>query len=98
MKAVSRMIGRVTSAGKAPARVRKMLCQASWVHIRQDATSKRIYQQLVSRNPKKKKIAIVAVMRRLAVRLWHRMRNVEVHQAEANRKTSSQAVLILNRS
>lgn len=68
---------------QGPARVRKMLCQASWAHVRQDATAKRIYQQLVSRNPKKKKIAIVAVMRRLAVRLWHRMRNVEVHLATA---------------
>jgi len=68
---------------QGPARIRKMLCQASWTHIRHDATAKRIYEQLISRNPKKKKIAIVAVMRRLAVRLWHRMRSVELKQAEA---------------
>lgn len=59
---------------QGPPRLRKMLCQASWVHVRHDPKAKRFYQQLVSRNPKKKKLAIVAVMRRLAVRLWHRMR------------------------
>jgi len=68
---------------QGPPRLRKVLCQASWVHICHDATGRRIYQQLVSRNPKKKKIAIVAVMRRLAVRLWHRMRKVELALAAA---------------
>ena len=62
---------------QGPPRLRKMLCQASWSQVRHDVSAKRIYQQRVSRNPKKKKIAIVAVMRRLAVRLWHRMRKVE---------------------
>jgi transposase len=63
---------------QGPPRLRKMLCQASWVHVLHDPQAKRFYQQLVSRNPKKKKIAIVAVMRRLAVRLWHRMRAAEL--------------------
>lgn len=63
---------------QGPPRLRKMLCQASWSQVCHDAGAKRIYQQLVVRNPKKKKIAIVAVMRRLAVRLWHRMRRVEL--------------------
>jgi len=40
-----------------------------------------VYQELVCRNPKKKKIALVAIMRRLAVRLWHRMRQIELAQA-----------------
>lgn len=68
---------------QGPPRLRKILCQASWVHICHDAEARRIYQQLVSRNPKKKKIALVAVMRRLAVRLWHRMRKIELQLAEA---------------
>jgi transposase len=68
---------------QGPPRLRKILCQASWAHIRNDPRSKRLYQRLVRRNPKKKKIAIVAVMRQLAVRLWHRMRKVELQQAEA---------------
>lgn len=68
---------------QGPPRLRKVLCQASWVHIGHDAAARQIYQQLVSRNPKKKKIAIVAVMRRLAVRLWHRMRKAELEMATA---------------
>lgn len=68
---------------QGPPRLRKMLCQASWVHICHDAQARQKYDQLVSRNPKKKKIAIVAVMRRLAVRLWHRMRKVELELAAA---------------
>lgn len=63
---------------QGPPRLRRVLCQASWVHIRHDAHSREFYDRLVSRNPKKKKIAVVAVMRRLAVRLWHRMREAEL--------------------
>ena len=68
---------------QGPPRLRKILCQASWVHVCHDPEAKRVYDQLVLRNPKKKKVAIVAVMRRLAVRLWHRMRNVELKLAAA---------------
>jgi transposase len=68
---------------QGPPRLRKVLCQASWVHIAHDDDARRTYQRLVSRNPKKKKIALVAMMRRLAVRLWHRMRTVELQQAAA---------------
>lgn len=68
---------------QGPPRLRKVLCQASWVHLRHDAQARRQYQELVLRNPKKKKIALVAVMRRLAVRLWHRMRKVEMQWAQA---------------
>lgn len=64
-------------------RLRKVLCQASWVHIVHDDRAKHMYQRLVWRNPKKKKIALVAIMRRLAVRLWHRMRKVESQLAKA---------------
>jgi len=63
---------------QGPPRLRKVLCQASWVHVRYDPYSREAYQRLVAKNPKKKKIALVAVMRRLAVRLWHRMREVEL--------------------
>ena len=66
---------------QGPPRLRKILCQASWVHVSHDAEAKRFYEKLVSRNPKKKKIAIVAVMRRLSVRLWHRMRKAELQMA-----------------
>ncbi len=66
---------------QGPPRLRKVLCQASWVHIRHDSYSREFYQRLVRKNPKKKKIALVAVMRRLAVRLWHRMREAELKMA-----------------
>jgi transposase len=68
---------------QGPPRLRKVLCQASWVHIVHDDQARRLYQRLVSRNPKKKKIALVAMMRRLAVRLWHRMRQIERELAPA---------------
>jgi transposase len=63
---------------QGPPRLRKMLCQACWVQVGHDPEARQIYQRLLERNPKKKKIAIVAMMRRLAVRLWHRMRKVEL--------------------
>lgn len=66
---------------QGPPRLRKILCQASWVHVRGDEQARRTYQRVAERNPKKKKIALVAVMRRLAVRLWHRMRQVELQLA-----------------
>lgn len=68
---------------QGPPRMRKMLCQASWVRICHDKSARRVYEEIVRRNPKKKKIAIVAVMRRLAVRLWHRMRKIELQMAGA---------------
>lgn len=67
---------------QGPPRLRKVLCQASWVHVGGDAHSREMYQRLVEKNPKKKKIALVAVMRRLAVRLWHRMREAELQVAQ----------------
>jgi transposase len=66
---------------QGPPRLRKVLCQATWVHVRHDPHSREFYQRLVLKNPKKKKIALVAVMRRLAVRLWHRMREAETQMA-----------------
>jgi transposase len=65
---------------QGPPRLRKVLCQASWVHVRYDPHARDVYKRLVEKNPKKKKIALVAVMRRLGVRLWHRMREVELKQ------------------
>jgi len=65
---------------QGPPRLRKVLCQASWVHVQHDPHAREVYKTLVAKNPKKKKIALVAVMRRLAVRLWHRMREAELQQ------------------
>jgi len=62
--------GHITHQG--PERVRKMLCQAVWTRVRFDSAEKARYDRQVKRNPKHKKIAIVAAMRRLAVLLWHK--------------------------
>jgi len=61
--------GHITRQGSA--RIRKLLCQSTWYRAKSDPQVRAVYDRLVSRNPKKKKIAVVACMRRLAVRLWH---------------------------
>lgn len=61
--------GHITRQG--PARVRHILCQAAWATLLRKGTDYPAYARIVERNPKHKKIAVVAVMRRLAVRMWH---------------------------
>ena len=61
--------GRITRQG--PSRVRHVLCQAAWNCTRGDPQEKKVYQRIVSKNPKQKKKALVAAMRRLAIRMWH---------------------------
>ena len=62
--------GHTTRQG--PSRVRRVLCQAVWSQVRWDESERAAYQRICARNPKKKKIAIVACMRRLGIKLWHR--------------------------
>lgn len=61
--------GHITRQG--PSRVRRLLCQAAWTRIRTDDQERATYERIVARNPKQKKKAVVAGMRRLAIRLWH---------------------------
>jgi len=61
--------GHITRHG--PSRVRRVLCQATWARVRTDPTERAAYQRVCTRNPKHKKKAVVAIMRRLAVRMWH---------------------------
>lgn len=61
--------GRITRQG--PSRVRHVLCQAAWNCVRGDPHERKIYQRIVTKNPKRKKKALVATMRRLAIRMWH---------------------------
>jgi transposase len=61
--------GHITHQGSS--RVRKVLCQATWARVRYHEQEKTIYERIKAKNPKKKKIAVVASMRRLAVRMWH---------------------------
>jgi transposase len=61
--------GHITRQGSN--HVRRVLCQASWARVRAEGPDEPAYQRLVEKNPKHKKIAVVAVMRRLAIRMWH---------------------------
>ena len=61
--------GHITRSG--PGDVRAVLCQAIWAWLRSNQQEKTFYEQLVMRNPRHKKKAVVACMRRLAVRMWH---------------------------
>jgi len=61
--------GHITRQG--PSRVRKVLCQAVWSRLRSVPSEREAYDRIVSRNPKHKKIAVVARMRTLGVMMWH---------------------------
>lgn len=61
--------GHITRQGSP--RLRRILCQATWTRMRSGGHDEQAYQQLVAKNPKHKKIAVVALMRRLAIRMWH---------------------------
>lgn len=61
--------GHITREGSC--RVRRVLCQATWSHVRCGGELSGSYDRIVKRNPKHKKIAVVAVMRQLGVRMWH---------------------------
>jgi len=61
--------GHITREGSA--RLRKVLCQATWARVKHDPEEREFYTRLAEKNPKHKKKAVVAVMRRLGIRLWH---------------------------
>jgi transposase len=62
--------GHITRQGSG--RVRRVLCQAVWVRLRYDDGAREAYDRLVRRNPRRRKVAVVAGMRSLAIRMWHR--------------------------
>jgi transposase len=61
--------GRITRNG--PYRLRSILNQALWAHLRYNGEEKKCYERIIEKNPKRKKKAVVACMRRLAIRMWH---------------------------
>jgi transposase len=60
--------GHITRQG--PSRLRKALCQAAWSQVRSDPKEKECYEKLKAKNPGKTKIGLVAVMRRLVIKMW----------------------------
>lgn len=67
--------GHITRQG--PARVRHVLCQAAWAALRCSQEWKSTYEGIKRGAQKRGKIAIVAVMRRLAIAMWHTARSSE---------------------
>jgi transposase len=68
--------GHITRQGSA--RVRHVLCQAAWASLRCSDKSRAAYEQIRRGSPKRTKIAIVAIMRRLAIAMWHTARSPEI--------------------
>ena len=62
--------GHITRQG--PSRLRKVLCQAVWACIRSDPKEAVFYEGLKAKNAGKAKIGVVAVMRRMAIKMWHK--------------------------
>lgn len=65
--------GHITRQG--PARVRHVLCQAAWVAVGKTTKWRSTYENVRRGSTKRSKIAIVAVMRRLAVAMWQAARS-----------------------
>jgi transposase len=55
--------------------LREVLVEVSWLGVRTDAWMKQVYEDVCRGSDKRKKIAIVAVARRLLVRLWAMLRD-----------------------
>jgi transposase len=84
--------GHITRQG--PARVRHVLCQAAWAAVRCSPAWRARYEKLRRGSAKRSKIAIVALMRRLAILLWQTARSpqTEAILEEIDRhKTSARA-------
>lgn len=62
--------GRITRQG--PARLRKILCQSAWVSLTHCPESSRTYHRIKAGKKNRTKKALVALMRRLAIKMWHR--------------------------
>jgi transposase len=61
--------GHITRQG--PARVRKALCQAVQSRRRTDESERKAHEALMRGDSRRKRLATVARMRQLAIRLWH---------------------------
>lgn len=70
--------GHITHQGSA--RVRHLLCQSAWAAVRSSDKWRHTYENIKRGTAKRSKIAIVAVMRRLAITMWQVARSPEVEQ------------------
>ena len=67
--------GHITRQG--PARVRHVLCQAAWASLRHSKDWRQTYDRIKGGSKSRGKVAIVAVMRKLAVMMWQVARSPE---------------------
>ena len=68
--------GHITRQG--PARLRHVLCQAAWAALRCSPGWRERYDRIKRGSNKRSKIAIVAVMRQLAIAMWHAARSPDL--------------------
>jgi len=62
--------GHITRQG--PSRVRKLLCQAAWVAIYRCRDTSQEYDRIRGDKKNRTKKALVAIMRLLAIKMWHK--------------------------
>jgi len=76
-------MGCITKAGNL--RLRKLLINAAWIAVRYNPWAKAIFERLTggSRHRSRRKIAIVAIARRLLIRCWALLRDGAVWKAPA---------------
>jgi len=67
--------GHITHQGSP--RVRRALCQAAWVWCRLDPNEQARLLDMSRGKKDRTKIALVAQMRRLAIRMWHQARDAQ---------------------
>lgn len=70
--------GHITRQG--PSRVRHVLCQAVWASIRISKEWRQTYDRIKGGSKSRSKVAIVAIMRKLAVMMWQVARSPEWDQ------------------
>ncbi len=61
--------GRITRQG--PARLRRVLCQAAWTSVVHCERAQQDYHRIKQGQKKRTKKALVALMRKLGIRMWH---------------------------
>jgi len=65
--------GRISSAGHR--NLRSLLVEVSWAALRYNPWARQIYKRVLAGSPARKKIAIIAVARRLLIRCWAMLRD-----------------------
>ncbi len=78
----SERLGRITRHGNRL--VRALLVEVSWISLRYNPWARQIYERARAGNSRRRKIAIVAVARRLLVRSWAMLRDQQSWRVAAD--------------